>query len=86
MLVVRQLLRGCDSTSRVWCVPNQVGYYRALQGIGSCIDLVALTADLDDDARRTLEIEVVQEHLSISQDAFAESLSLKTRNLLGTLQ
>ena len=32
--VVRQLLRGCDSTSRAWCVPNQVRSYCTLRDNG----------------------------------------------------
>jgi len=45
--IVRQLIRGCDSSSKTWCVPNQVGYYRALRGISEVMNIETIAADLD---------------------------------------
>ena len=80
--VARQLLRGCDSTSRGWCVPNQVGYYRALQGFVSVIDTERLAKDLDKDCRAVLKSHECRAHLGLSEEAFATRLGLRARELL----
>ena len=82
LLVVRQLLRGCDSTSRAWCVPNQVGYYRALRGISEALSLEALSLDLDKGCRAVLKSHEVRSHLAISESQFAGKLAEKVVSYL----
>jgi hypothetical protein len=84
-LVLRQLLRGCDSQSRAWCVPNQVGYYRAIHGIASAVDLGTLLRELDEDSLVVLESEKVQMHIGLSEHKFAEELGHSARSKLRVL-
>eukprot|EP01041_Mallomonas_annulata_P007091 gene7091-14425_t len=86
--VVRQLLRGCDSTSRAWCVPNQVGYYRALAGFNSVIPLEQLGRGgkaLDKDCRELLKTHEVRSQLAVSEEAFAARLARRTREILDSM-
>ena len=80
--VARQLIRGCDSTSRGWCVPNQVGYYRALQGMISAMNIERLSKDLDKDCREVLKTHECRAQLSLSEEAFAARLGARARELL----
>ena len=85
-MVVRQLLRGCDSSSRTWCVPNQVGYYRALQGISSEICLEEIVAKLPEEYTRVLNAKPLTEHRHISENAFAAALGQRARIFLQSLK
>jgi len=80
--VVRQLLRGCDDTSKAWGVPNQVGYYRALYGMQSCGSLEGLTKYLDKDCRALLKTHTTRLHLGLSDISFATKLGRHARELL----
>lgn len=80
--IIRQLIRGCDSTSRAWCVPNQIGYYRALHGVASAISLDRLSKDLDKDCSRVLTSHDMRLQLDLSENAFASRLGMKARELL----
>lgn len=83
--VARQLLRGCDSSSKAWCVPNQVGYYRAIQGIVSCTGVERLSQLLDKDSRAVLSDHLARSHVSLSEEAFAAKLGKRARLLLDSL-
>lgn len=83
--VVRQLLRGCDSTSKAWCVPNQVGYYRALQGIASSTNMERIALELDKDCKAVLKSHEVRSHISLSEEAFAAKLGIRAREILSNL-
>lgn len=83
--ITRQLLRGCDSSSKAWCVPNQVGYYRALQGIASCTGVERMSLHLDKDSRAVLNDHLARSHLSLTEDAFASKLGKRARILLDSL-
>ena len=85
MQIARQLLRGCDSSSKAWCVPNQVGYYRAIQGIVSCTGVERLSHLLDKDSRAVLSDHLARSHISLSEDAFAAKLGKRARLLLDSL-
>lgn len=80
--IIRQLIRGCDSTSRAWCVPNQVGYYRALNGIASVLSLDRIQKDLDKDCIAVLKTHEMRMQLELSENAFASRLGAKARELL----
>ncbi len=82
LIIIKQLLRGCDSTSRGWCVPNQVGYYRALNGINSVHNLDRIAKDLDKDCVNVLKSHEVRMHLGLSEKIFAEKLAMKARDIL----
>lgn len=84
--VVRQLLRGCDSNSKGWCVPNQVGYYRALSGIASVTSMERLAKDLDKECLSVLKSHDVRMHLGISEQAFATKLGARARDLLEEME
>lgn len=83
-LVVRQLLRGCDTTSKAYCVPNQVGYYRALQGFNavSPLDRLVQQKALDKDCREVLKTHDVRMHLCCSKAQFASKLARRAREIL----
>jgi hypothetical protein len=81
-LVIKQLLRACDSTSKAWCVPNQVGYYRALQGIASCMSIEKMSLDLDKECRVVLKDHTARLHLSLSEEAYASKLGKRAREIL----
>lgn len=85
LLVMRQLLRGCDSQSRAWCVPGQVGYYRALYGMQSAGggDFDKMIKDLDHNCVRVLKEHDMRFHMSLPDDAFAGRLGKQVRELLG---
>lgn len=80
--VVRQLLRGCDSSNRAWCVPNQIGYYRALYGVASAIEIESVIKDLEKDCKRVFKEHDMRHHLGISDEAFISSLGRQCRQLL----
>lgn len=80
--VVRQLLRGCDNTNRAWCVPNQIGYYRALYGISSAIEIENIMKDLDKDCKRVFKEHEMRHHLGISDETFISNLGRQCRQLL----
>lgn len=82
--IIKQLLRGCDSDSKAWCVPNQIGYYRALHGISSTVDLEKISRDLDKDCRRVLKEHNMRLHLDLSDEAFASRLGRQAREILHT--
>ena len=85
VLVVKQLLRGCDSHSRAWCVPGQVGYYRALYGISTVLDLDKLaTRDLEKDCRAVLKGHDMRAQLAMTDEMFATKLGRLARELLGS--
>jgi hypothetical protein len=80
--IVRQLLRGCDSTQRAWCVPNQIGYYRALYGISSAIEMDTIMKDMDKDCRRVYKEHEMRHHLGISDESFISNLGKQCRMIL----
>lgn len=81
--VLRQLLRGCDSNSRAWCVPNQVGYLRALQGfIGGGGGVERWMRDLGQSEQAVLREHTTRLHLGLSERAFADKLGSRARELL----
>jgi len=80
--IIRQLIRGCDSTSRAWCVPNQIGYYRALNGIASVLSLDRIQKDLDKDCIAVLKTHEMRMQLELSENAFASRLGASARELL----
>ena len=80
--IIRQLIRGCDSTSRAWCVPNQIGYYRALNGVASVISLDRLSKDLDKDCNAVLKTHDMRLQLDLSENSFASRLGVRARELL----
>lgn len=80
--VLRQLLRGCDSTSKAWCVPNQVGYYRALNGFASVLNLDRCAKDLGSAEVAVLKEHTTRMHLGLSEKAFADKLGARARELL----
>ena len=85
VLVVKQLLRGCDSHSRAWCVPGQVGYFRALYGISTVLDLDKLaTRDLDKDCRAVLKGHDMRAQLAMTDEMFATKLGRQARELLAS--
>lgn len=81
LLVLRQLLRGCDSTSKAWCVPNQLGYFRALNGFASVANLDKMSKDLGPEAN-VLKEHNTRLHLGLSERSFAEKLGLRAREIL----
>ena len=84
VMVLRQLLRGCDSKSKAWCVPNQIGYYRALNGM-SVISLDDLANKLPTDYIRILQSSHVIKHMDISEEAFASDLGCRARDFMQSL-
>jgi len=80
--VVRQLLRGCDNSNRAWCVPNQIGYYRALYGVASAIEMETIIKDLDKDCKRVFKEHDMRHHLGISDETFISNLGRQCRQLL----
>ena len=86
--VLRQLLRGCDSTSRAWCVPNQVGYYRALNGFASVSGggggggLERWVRDLGQAEAAVLREHTTRLHLGLSEEAYANKLAARAREVL----
>lgn len=80
--VVRQLLRGCDSSNRAWCVPGQIGYYRAIYGVASAVEIETIVKDLDKDCKRVFKEHEMRHHLGISDEAFISSLGRQCRQLL----
>jgi hypothetical protein len=81
--IVRQLLRGCDSSSKTWCVPNQIGYYRALHGISKSLDFNQLLVDLDKDCRKVYKNHDMRLHLDLSDEAFSTKLGKQAREVIG---
>lgn len=83
-MVVRQLIRGCDSTSKTWCVPNQVGYFRALQGFNAVtpLDRLAQQKALDKDCREALKSHELRTQLGCSKSQFANKLARRAREIL----
>ena len=79
--VLKQLLRGCDSTSRAWCVPGQVGYYRALNGFNQVLPLERASRDLGPEAA-VLKDHTTRMHLGLSERAFADKLQQRARDVL----
>jgi hypothetical protein len=79
--VLKQLLRGCDSTSRAWCVPGQVGYYRALNGFNQVLPLERAARDLGPEAA-VLKDHTTRLHLGLSERAFADKLQQRARDVL----
>lgn len=83
LLIMKQLIRGCDSKSKAWCVPNQIGYYRAIQGItNSGRNFDRLLKHLDKDCRAFLTQHEMKIQLGITEDAFAAKLGQRVRELL----
>lgn len=80
--VAKQLLRGCDSSSRAWCVPNQKGYYRALYGLFSVTSMEGIVRDLDKDCVQVLKDHEMRHHLSLSDEAYARRLGERAREIL----
>jgi len=85
--VVKNLLRGCDSSKPTGLyIPNQVGYYRALSGMASVMSMERLAKDLDKDAKAVLKQHTTRLHLGISETAFAEKLVARAREVLEDLE
>ena len=84
LLVLRQLLRGCDSQSRAWCVPGQVGYYRAVYGMHTAgsNDFDKMLKDLDHNCQRVYKEHDMRLHLTLTDEAFAGRLGKQMRELL----
>ena len=81
--VVTQLLRGCGSKNKAWCIPGQVGYYRALAGINSVVSIEStLSAYLDTDSLSVFRNHVTRQHLSLSQEHFEGKLRDRVLKLL----
>jgi hypothetical protein len=84
--VARQLLRGCDSTSRGWCVPNQIGYYRALQGMVSAMGFERFAKDVDKDCKDVLKSHDFRLHMGMTEEAFGAKLGMRAREILDELE
>eukprot|EP01038_Epipyxis_sp_PR26KG_P014694 gene14694-19741_t len=83
--VLKQLLRGCDEHTKPWGIPNQVGYFRALYGLSKVMNIESnerVLKDLDKDCRTVLKSHSVRLHLGLSDEAFANKLGKKARELL----
>jgi hypothetical protein len=46
-LYISAIKLGCDSNSKGWCVPNQIGYYRAIKGISEAANIELMAKELD---------------------------------------
>ena len=84
--MARQLLRGCDSTSRGWCVPNQIGYYRALQGMVSAMGFERFAKDVDKDCKDVLKSHDFRLHMGMTEEAFGAKLGMRAREILDELE
>lgn len=84
--MARQLLRGCDSKSRGWCVPNQIGYYRALQGMVSAMGFERFAKDVDKDCKDVLKSHDFRLHMGMTEEAFGSKLGMRAREILDELE
>ena len=80
------MLRGCDSTSRGWCVPNQIGYYRALQGMVSAMGFERFAKDVDKDCKDVLKSHDFRLHMGMTEEAFGAKLGMRAREILDELE
>ena len=82
LTIIRQLIRGCDSSNKFWCVPGQVGYFRALSGIFGVINIDRMAKDLDKECATALKTHDMRLQLGVSEAAFAAKLGLAAEDVL----
>lgn len=86
LIILKQLIRGCNSQSKGWCVPNQIGYFRAIHGISRSTNFESLTKSLDKECKAFLKEHDMRQHLSLSEESFSLKLGNRAIDILETSQ